>query len=356
MILGIDQLGARLKAHYDKVIAFFVLLLLVSSLIYLGVRVGLIRQMQADFDLSISSFRAANPNADQIDSTAFKDAISSMETPLEISLDATNSYMFVPGTRFSCRDCRLPVPMDAKKCPHCEAVVELPEEVNLDADGDGMLTEWELRYNLDPYDPSDANKDNDADGYSNLLESKQGFDPTDASSHPAAVEQLRLNKITGEKFDLQFKSRIKTRSGYKFGLNYRLPTGETKTDFVAIGAIVADVEIISYKEILVKAKSAVGKITRDDSELTVKTKDGDLIVLTKNKPAQHVKLTAHMILRLADGSERKIDVAKNDEFEIEGAKYKVIDIDGGKSRVIIQGLIDKKKIVIQHESKQGRGI
>jgi hypothetical protein len=189
-----------------------------------------------------------------------------------------------------------------------------------------------------------------------LLEYKQGFDPTDAVSHPAAVEQLGLNKITGEKFDLQFKSRIKTKSGYKFGLNYRLPTGETKTDFVAIGAIVADVEIMSYKEILVKAKSAVGMSTRDDSELTVKTKDGDLIVLTKNKPAQHVKLTAHMILGLANGSERKIDVSKNEGFEIEGVGYQVIAIDGGKSRVIIQGVIDKKKIVIQRESKQVQGI
>ncbi len=353
MILGIDQLGARLKAHYDKVIAFFVLLLLVSSLVYLGVRVGLIRQMQEDFDLSINSFRAANPTADQIDLTPFKDAIASIETPFVIRQDATNSYMFIPETRFSCRDCRLPVPIHSKNCPHCNATTIKITEIdpNVDDDDDGIPTAWEEKYNLDPYDSTDAEKDNDGDGYSNLIEYKQGFDPTDASSHPAAVEQLRLDKITGEKFDLQFKSRVKTRSGYKFGINYRLPSGETKTDFVVIGDVVAGVAIVNYKEIMVRVRENFPK--KDLSELTVKTKDGDIIVLVKGKAARHVKLTAHLILMQPDGAEQKIDVVKNDEFEIEGIKYKVIDIDGDKSRVIIQGVLDKKKIVIQHEPKQG---
>lgn len=349
MILGIDQLGARLKAHYDKVIAFLVLLLLVSSLVYLGVKVGLIRQMQVNFDASIKSLSAKNPNAGQIESNLFDASSVSLEKPFKIEQNATNSYMFVPETRFSCRDCRLPVPIGAGECPHCHAVVESPKAPNPDADSDGMPTEWEERYGLDPFDPSDADKDNDGDGYSNLIEFKEGFDPTDPNSHPSAVEKLIVDDITGEKFGLQFKSRIRTGSGYKYALNYRLPTGETKTDFVVIGATVADVTIVSYKEIKVETRPNFPK--KDVSELTVKTKDGDIIVLVKGKAALHVKLTAHLVLTLKDDTERKIDVTRNDEFEIEGTTYKVIAIDGDKSHVVIQDVLKNKKIIIRRPSE-----
>jgi len=350
LILGIDQLGLRLKAYYDKVMAFAVLLLLVSSLIYLGVKVGLIRQMQASFDADIKSLRATHPNAVKIESNVFDLTVGSLENPFTIEQDATNSYMFVPETRFSCRDCRLPVPIHADICPHCQAKVEPVVANNPDADddSDGITTVLEKQYGLDPYDATDAIKDKDGDGYSNLLEIKDGYDPTDPDSHPAVVEQLNLVRITGEKFGLQFKSRIKTRSGYKFCLNYRLPSGETKTDFVAVGDSVAGVTVISYEEILVEVRKNFPK--KDLSELTVKTKDGDLIVLVRGKSALHVKLTAHLVLTLPDDTERKIDAAKNDVFEIEGAKYKVIAIDGDKSRVIIHDVLNKKEIVVHRIS------
>lgn len=345
MILGIDQFGARLKAHYDKVMAFVVLLLLVSSLIYLGVKVGLIRQMQADFNSTIRSLRPQHPTAAQIESTDFDEASSSLKTPFKIKIDATNSYMFVPETRFSCRDCRLPVPINAKRCPFCNAVTKPTVAVNPDSDADGIPTVWEEKYNLDPYDATDAAKDNDGDGYSNLVEYQGGYDPTDPKSHPAAIKNLKLVKITGEKFGFQFKSRAKTRSGYLFGINYRLPNGETKTDFVAIGDTVAGVfTVIGYKEKFVEVKKNFPK--EDRSELTVKTEKGDIITLVKGKAARHVKLTAHMVLVTPDGKEQKFDVSKKDEFKVDGIKYRVIDIDGDKSLVLILDVPDKKKIKI----------
>ncbi|WP_461422263.1 M4 family metallopeptidase [Ketobacter sp.] len=51
-----------------------------------------------------------------------------------------------------------------------------------DIDGDGMSTEWELRYNLDPDDPSDATLDGDNDGLTNLEEYAFKTDPTVADS------------------------------------------------------------------------------------------------------------------------------------------------------------------------------
>jgi hypothetical protein len=47
-----------------------------------------------------------------------------------------------------------------------------------DTDGDGMPDWWEIKYGLDPNDPSDAAKDKDGDGYTNLEEYLNGTDPT----------------------------------------------------------------------------------------------------------------------------------------------------------------------------------
>lgn len=64
-----------------------------------------------------------------------------------------------------------------------------------DCDGDGMPDDWELRYGLDPTDPSDANLDSDGDGYTNIEEFLNGTNPLspvhdsnlDFFAHPAAI-------------------------------------------------------------------------------------------------------------------------------------------------------------------------
>ena len=47
-----------------------------------------------------------------------------------------------------------------------------------DSDGDGMPDEWEIKYGLNPNDPSDANGDLNGDGYTNIEKYINGIDPT----------------------------------------------------------------------------------------------------------------------------------------------------------------------------------
>lgn len=49
---------------------------------------------------------------------------------------------------------------------------------DLDSDGDGIPDWWEIKYGLNPHDPSDANKDKNGDGYTNLEKYLNGTDPT----------------------------------------------------------------------------------------------------------------------------------------------------------------------------------
>jgi hypothetical protein len=49
---------------------------------------------------------------------------------------------------------------------------------DLDSDNDGIPDWWEIKYGLNPNDPSDASQDKNGDGYTNLEKYLNGLDPT----------------------------------------------------------------------------------------------------------------------------------------------------------------------------------
>ena len=66
---------------------------------------------------------------------------------------------------------------------------------NGDDDGDGMPNGWEIRYGLDPRDPSDADLDSDGDGLTNLRECRLGRSPR-VGAHPARPSLIRSATAT----------------------------------------------------------------------------------------------------------------------------------------------------------------
>lgn len=64
-----------------------------------------------------------------------------------------------------------------------------------DTDSDGIPDDWELRYGLNPYDPTDALLDMDNDGASNLQEYRQGSNPTKESSSSEFIDRLQENGV-----------------------------------------------------------------------------------------------------------------------------------------------------------------
>jgi hypothetical protein len=334
---GGNRFLGRIMEHYDKVMAFVVLLALVSSLLLLVVKIGEMRQIEADFEGWMRGLRPVNEHARAVDPAPYEAAKSGFRTPLLLALPGEANpgllRMFVPETRFNCRECRHPVSVLAEVCPFCQTPVVLPEPETVDHDGDGMPTWWERKFGLDPFDPSDAQKDFDDDGYSNSEEQLAETDPTRQDSRPVAVGRLVLEKISGTQFGLRFNSLVRTGSGFRFGLNYRLPDGQTKTDFVDIGDSVAGFKVEGYKEKLQRAQPPKMGV-EDLSELTLRTSKGDAITLVKDRAVQYVELMARLTLDLRGTVERR-DVRKGEDFTVDGRIYTVIDIDARARHVVV---------------------
>ncbi len=345
---GFDRLFVRIKDHYDKVMTFAVMLVFAGSLALLGVKIMLMRQIQADFEGWLRGLRPLNEQAAPVDARPFESAQAALTAPV-LMTSATNdenaAWMFIPETRFNCRECRNPVSILAENCPFCQALVTPIEPETIDHDGDGMPTGWEQKYGLDPFDPSDAHQDFDGDGFTNLEEFLAGTDPTDPKSHPPRIERVVLDQITGARFGLQFMSRARTQAGLRFGLNHALPDGQTRTSFVSIGDIIEGFVIEGFEE--KSARADPPKLGVEDvSELTLLTPKGDRIVLVMDRAVQHVELTARIALDLVGISERW-ELRKSDIFEMDGKAYTVIDIDAEAGRVILSEKQTEKEITIR---------
>jgi len=199
----------RIKLYYDKLIAFFVLLLLLLSLLFLAIKIGSIRSEQRRFDEELANMRKKHPDIPALDVGPFENAIAMTESPGMIE-SATNP-IFVPETRVFCSDCFGPTPPDSLKCVHCGKLRE-QSRLDDDSDGDGLTDVLEKSVGLNPRDPADAKLDFDDDGFSNADEAKAGSDLRDKNSTPSLEPLIYVSEIAEEPFLVKFKSVIKMPS------------------------------------------------------------------------------------------------------------------------------------------------
>lgn len=75
---------------------------------------------------------------------------------------------------------------------------------DLDDDDDGILDEDEIRYGLNPQDPSDANEDADGDGFSNIDEIDAHTNPNDPNDHPDSGNNNNDNNNNEKSFKGDF--------------------------------------------------------------------------------------------------------------------------------------------------------
>lgn len=348
MAMSSKNIGSWLKSHYDKILAFSVLALLVGSLLYLAVRIGTMSIDKKHFEQEIRSYKPKHPSGQPLDTEVFNGAMARIEKPLQLAQEQwTNVAVFVPERRVWCIDCRKPIEFSMVKCPFCSVLQPDQEKVNLnrDRDGDLLIDTWEVKYGFDPDDPSDADKDKDNDGFTNLEEYMAKTDPSDSASHPSITSKLRLERIDQDPFNLRFKSSITLPDKtLQFGLNLR---GNSRTYFAKLGeAIKGEGFKVESYEAKVEERKVAGIPTPQKVDVSVLTlRRGDkLIQLVKNQDVIWDEYTAHLSFT-PDNS--RFTVKLDSIIDLKNEKFKVISIDMEKKSVLIESVSGGQRTTIE---------
>ena len=289
MALNLKNLSEPLKAHYEKAIAFAVLVMLLGSLVYLAVQVSLIRRKDTEWRSQIESMRPAHPTAEEVAEAPFMDAMKKIARPPQVCMENwTNAMLTIPETRAYCGECGQPLPMSIAAnqgiCFACgtKQKVDPVDDPKRDLDKDGMLDVWELEHGLDPVDSTDAQKDRDRDLFTNLEEFHAGTDPKDPKSFPPIEAKIYVSGIDADPFKLRFKSVIKvpptavaeSPSGnvVKLPVRTRIIAGEPGTLILpdgkkmklATGSVIESLGGLSFKAVSKNDENAVNfKISRE---------------------------------------------------------------------------------------------
>ena len=206
-----------IRLHYEKAIAFIVLVGLLASLVYLAVQVSMIRKKDKQWRTEVENMTPRHPEAAAVDETPYAVAVRKIGDPVQVAMTGwTNSMLMIPETRAWCVDCKRPMPMvtamAAGPCPFCgKKHVDKKLREDFDGDEDGMWDSWEKKHGLSPNDPDDAREDKDGDLFTSLEEfnSDPRTDPSDPESYPPIEAKLYVTKITADPFKLRFKSVLK---------------------------------------------------------------------------------------------------------------------------------------------------
>lgn len=342
--MGMDRITSWLKISYDKLLAVMILSVLIVSLLYLAVKIGMVKAQEKQWQSDIVNLIPAHPKAGGIKSDDFMAAMARLENPHTIPYSGWTRRFIVPEERFSCEDCKYPNPMDAEVCASCEKKLDTGViTADFDEDGDGIPNLAEEGYGLDPLDPDDAALDKDGDTFSNILEHESGSDPKDPASTPPIEVWMKVDSIEAEAFNLLFKAYSTLPGGEKaFQLNTR---DKGKTHFAKLNEVVEGFTLIGFATNFVQVTRPV-KRTVDESRLTLKTGERE-IVLTMGKAVQWDKFNATIIY---ERNNRRILVRKDEIFELEGNKYMVNSIDTKAQTVVITRISDNKVFELNKHS------
>lgn len=339
----------KIKQHYDKLIAIVVFLVLVGSLLYLAVQLGLVNVKEQSFKKAMTGLVPQNEYAILVDPERYESVRQMVFEPFLItSATWTNNNMFVVDKRFWCKDCKMPVPYEAKVCPFCGSLVppDPGEDPAGDMDKDGIPYALEIKYGLNPMDPSDAQLDNDGDGFTNYEEimAQPPTDPNNMTDTPPVDQKLRLDAIGLSPFRLKFKSKILMPDGaLQFGLNLARGGQPPKTYFKKLDEEVEGFTLVKYEE---KSRPDAVVINKDISELTLKRGDKE-IILIKDQDIQH---NEYMVRLLFPVENKQFIVAPGKTFDLRDKTYQLISVDIRNQSIVLRRLSDGQDLTIHRVS------
>ena len=280
--------------------------------------------------------------------------------------------------RVKCAKCKKAIPGDVKAvpvCPFCGEKQQEEKKVVVDADGDGLPDEWEVRNGLNPGDAGDANADADGDGFTNMEEFLAKTDPMNKNDHPPYIDSLSLELPLKEtKMSFVFRRATKIPAGWRCEFFDPVRKDDYNRRGLTMTAVVGQ-EIASadgkYKTGF-KVKKYTPKTEKraikggeglkrevDVSEAVVeREKDGKCItlVVSQGKSLKLEPVDVQATLRYERGEVSRFEVVPGSEVDLNGEKFKVLDIKpAGKGATVTleNGLTGKKHTIkaLEQESK-----
>ncbi len=243
--------------------------------------------------------------------------------------------------------CGLPIPFGVERCPFCGVLQPKEEKPALDSDGDGMPDDWEIKYGLDPKDPSNAQKDTDGDGFSDLEEYEAGTNPVDPASHPDYLNFLKIQPPLKQTFlPFHFVGARKIPAGMK--LDFKDPSRSNEYDRGIYSVLVGDpvgktgYVLKKYDHKLKKVPIKGSNVSRevDVSEAVVeRARDGKRIVLVLG--ARHVPVETQATLAYARGEGKTFTVVRGSEIDLNGTIYTIKSLE--KLGSVIQVGVENKQ-------------
>lgn len=316
-----------------------------------------------------------------------------LESPslLEVPSDKEGNFL-ASECRVYCQNpdraaCHKPIPFKSKECPFCGFKQPSEESVDVvrggvDADNDGLPDAWELKYGLNPNDPSDAKKDLDGDTFSNLEEFEAKTDPKNTDSHPDFLDFLALaSGLRTEELPFMFKMATPIPNSHRLTFVVTARNQEKKPvigNAVVKGMATAEVgkEIVFE---LMKIKYVKGRAQDDKVKTGWKVlaynKKEDRVIRPGTEQKVLVDVSTAELERISDkrkisvqvgvrkpvaieeqidlvwnrGEGKKFTVAAGSEFTLVNRKYKVKKLakDGNACKVTVEDLDKKTEKIIQ---------
>lgn len=335
-----------MAARYDRLLALVIFLALAGSLVYLAIRIGMIRMLDEQYTSRLDALTPRYPAAETVSAADYERAMNLVRNPVQLAM-WTNS-LTIPELRIWCIDCKRPIGFDDMVCDFCGAKQPREDEVvRVDTDGDGIPDVVEEQYKLDPRDPKDALEDSDGDKFDNLHEYRVGTNLRDRMDHPPIEPYIAISKIDAIPFNFLFKSYMRGRGDrITFQLNTR---DQGQTYFVKLGAEVEGFTVTNFTRNVLQGEGQ-GSPRQDRSELTLQ-KGEKTIILVRGEDVQYDEYTVHFRFRL-DGTEYPCKLGDRFQCRPKHA-YELIHIDSARKTVVLQRLIDGKEFTISGSSVRG---
>jgi hypothetical protein len=341
-----------IKRFYDKLIALAAVVILLVGIGTLVIGRHRAAADQQAYVARLDALVPAHPTLEPISLITHSNALRQLASPYRIAIDHERTAgFFVPESRAWCasRACRKPIPLDSTNCPSCQTPQprELGDVEGYDGDGGGIPDKWEIKYGLDPFDPSDDIKDSDGDGFSNLEEYKAGTDPLDPKSHPDRLGWLRVQKIDVVKLPIKFMAVNKMPNGNRIQMNVVEPGSmRARTYFVITNQMIGktDFKLLNYIETRERVISPITKTPMDKVIQKVQIgRGGKVITLGLGEDASESDYTITFVQTL-DGT--TFQAAGDGEFTVDGKKYRVISVDNQATSVVLRNDADKVETTV----------